>query len=67
MNEALSWLLQHYEEIKLWMGVETAEGAELLLTCSPGQEALVEQLKQYDDDASVFEAATGLTPFCVNE
>ena len=29
MNQALTWLLRYYDEIKLWMGVETEEGAEL--------------------------------------
>ncbi len=68
MHEALGWLLQHYESVKLWMGVENAEGAELFLTCSPGQTALVEQLKQFEDEPSIFEEMTGVVPpACVNE
>lgn len=67
MHEALAWLLSHYESVKLWMGVETAEGAELFLTCSPAQAALVEQLRQYEDEPSVFEEITGLSEACVNE
>jgi len=31
MQEALAWLLTRYSEVKLWMGVETEEGAEWLL------------------------------------
>ena len=67
MNEALAWLLPHYESVKLWMGVETAEGAELFLTCAPAQPALVAQLRQYEDEPSVFEAITGRSEAYVNE
>ena len=67
MHEALGWLLQHYAEAKLWMGIETAEGAELFLTCVPAQAALVEQLRQYEDEPSIFEEVTGVSPVCVNE
>ena len=67
MHESLSWLLRHYGEVKLWMGVENEEGAELYLTCVPAQAALVEQLKQYEDEPSIFEQATGISPACVNE
>lgn len=70
MHEALGWLLEHYEETKLWMGLETDEGAELYLTCMPAQAALVEQLRQYEDDDSIFEEMTGISTAsqaCVNE
>lgn len=67
MHEALGWLLPHYESVKLWMGVETAEGSELFLTCAPAQAALVEQLRQYEDEPSVFEEMTGRSEACVNE
>ena len=67
MHEALSWLLGHYEVVKLWMGVETAEGAEIFFTCAPAQAALVEQLKKYDDEPSIFEEMSGVSPACVNE
>jgi hypothetical protein len=74
MHEALAWLLEHYEETKLWMGVETEAGAELYLTCMPAQAALVEQLRQYEDDGSIFEEVTGFSAdsqapsqACVNE
>jgi hypothetical protein len=68
MHEALAWLLRQYETVKLWMGVETAEGAELYLTCSPTQAALVEQLRQYEDALSIFEEMTGRnSAACVNE
>lgn len=67
MNEALTWLLQYYEEVKLWMGLETAEGAELFLTCMPAQVALVAQLRQYAEEPSVFEEVTGISSACVNE
>lgn len=67
MHESLAWLLKHYEKVKLWMGVETEAGAELYLTCAPAQEAIVAQLSQYEDEPSVFEEVTGITPVCVNE
>jgi hypothetical protein len=66
MHEALGWLLGHYKESKLWMGVETEEGAELFLTCMPAQPALVESLTVYDDDPSIFEEMTGLSRACAN-
>lgn len=63
MHEALGWLLQHYQGVKLWMGLETEDGAELYLTCSPSQpEAVVAKLKVYDDALSIFE-----TPIAVGE
>jgi hypothetical protein len=65
MREALGWLLPRYESVKLWMGVETSEGAELYLTCAPAQTALVEQLRQYEDEPSVFEELTGRSEACV--
>ncbi|MDQ8195389.1 hypothetical protein QEH59_13215 [Coraliomargarita sp. SDUM461004] len=67
MHEALGWLLQHYSEVKLWMGLESADGAELFLTCAPAQAALVEQLKVFEDEPSIFEEVTGMPPACVNE
>ena len=67
MHEALGWLLQHYTGVKLWMGLETSEGAELFLTCAPAQAALVEQLKVFEDEPSIFEEITGIPPACVNE
>ncbi|TVP79714.1 MAG: hypothetical protein EA353_05565 [Puniceicoccaceae bacterium] len=66
MHEALTWLLAHYEETKLWMGVETSEGAELFLTCAPAQPVLVDSLVVYEDEPSVFEEVTGLSKACVN-
>ncbi len=57
MHEALGWLLQHYESVVLWMGVESEDGTELYLTASPPQqEAVVDRLTKYADDVSVFEA-----------
>ncbi len=57
MHEALGWLLEHYRAVKLWMGVETDEGAELFLTCSPPQrETVVNRLQVFEDEFSVFEA-----------
>lgn len=67
MNEALAWLLGHYSEVKLWMGVETEEGAELLLTCAPAKPKLVEGLKVYDEAPAFFAEMTGISPACVNE
>ena len=58
MNQALTWLLQHYTEIKLWMGLETEEGAELYLTCSPTKvNTIVQNLRMYDEQQSLFERA----------
>jgi len=57
MHEALGWLLPHYKEVKLWMGLENEDGAELYLTGSPSQsEAVVAKLKVYDDALSIFES-----------
>ena len=67
MHLALGWLLQHYSEVKLWMGVENSEGAELYLTCAPAQAALVEQLQVFEDEPSIFEEMTGISAACVNE
>jgi hypothetical protein len=67
MHEALGWLLDHYQEAKLWMGLETSEGAELFLTCVPAQAALIAQLALFDDEPSIFEEVTGMSPACVNE
>ena len=63
MHEALGWLLKHYEGVKLWMGVESEEGAELYLTCSPSsREAVVHKLQVYDDEQSLFEAVASAAP-----
>lgn len=57
MHEALGWLISHYGNVKLWMGLETEDGAELYLTCRPSKtEAVVNKLKVYDDGLSLFEA-----------
>jgi len=37
------------------------------LTCAPAQAALVEQLKVYEDEPSIFEEMTGISAACVNE
>ena len=56
MHEVLAWLLQHYQAVKLWMGVESEDGAELYLTCSPSlKEEVVNRLQVLEDDLSVFE------------
>ncbi|WP_041745094.1 hypothetical protein [Coraliomargarita akajimensis] len=63
MNQVLTWLLQYYTEIKLWMGVETEEGAELYLTCSPSQrQTIVANLRQYIDNDNMFEAVADAAP-----
>ena len=63
MHEALSWLLQYYKGIKLWMGVETEEGAEIYLTCSPSQrEAVVNCLKIYEEELTIFETVADARP-----
>ena len=59
MHEALAWLLPHYKSVKLWMGLESAEGTELYLTASPSRPVdIVQRLRVYEDDLSVFEAVT---------
>jgi len=51
MHEALDWLLRHYERVRLWMGVETEDGAELYLTCAPSHpQKVVARLRTYEDD-----------------
>lgn len=58
MHEALGWLMLHYGNVKLWMGLETEDGAELYLTCRPSKtEEIVHRLKVYDDGISLFEDA----------
>lgn len=58
MQEALVWLLEHYESAKLWMGLEDEDGVELFLTCFPSRkEAVVNLLKIYEDELSIFETA----------
>lgn len=58
IHEVLGWLLQHYEAVKLWMGAETEDGAELYLTCCPSKrEAVVNRLQVAADDFSVFESS----------
>lgn len=50
MHEALGWLLQHYESVKLWMGSESEDGTELYLTCLPTRkEEVVNRLALYED------------------
>lgn len=57
MHEVLGWLLQRYESVKLWIGVESEDGAELYLTASPSRRAdVVERLKIYEDDVSILGA-----------
>lgn len=56
IHEALGWLLEHYSAVKLWMGVETDEGAELYLTCSPSRsDDLVHRLTVYSTEGTMFE------------
>lgn len=63
MHEALAWLLQNYGTVKLWMGLETDEGAELFLTCSPSnREKVVDRLRIYEEAYSVFEAEASTVP-----
>ena len=62
MNQALTWLLQYDGEIKLWMGLETEEGAEVFLTCSPSKmNTIVQNLRVYDEQSSLFERAADAT------
>jgi len=57
MHDTIGWLLKHYEVVTLWMGLETEDGAELYLTCSPSQSAeVVARLNVTDRDYSVFDA-----------
>jgi len=57
MHEALGWLLQNYPSAKLWMGLETEDGAEIYLSCSPSKvEEVVNKLQAVDNDFSVFDA-----------
>ncbi|MEN8791634.1 MAG: hypothetical protein ABF322_05700 [Lentimonas sp.] len=59
MEDALAWLLKHYKSAKLWMGLEAEGGVELFLTCFPSRkEAVVNLLKVYEDDLSIFESST---------
>lgn len=60
MYEALGWLLQHYESVKLWMGLEREDGVEFLLIAKPPKQTeVVERLNVYEDDLSTFEAKMG--------
>ena len=60
LHEALGWLLRYYDTVKLWMGVETEDGAELYLTCTPPQlEAVVQRLRISEDGVSIFDLAAG--------
>ena len=57
MHDVIGWLLKHYEAVTLWMGLETEDGAELYLTCSPSQPAnVVARLNVIDRDYSIFDA-----------
>jgi hypothetical protein len=59
MHESIGWLLKHYESVTLWMGLESEDGAELFLTCSPSQpEAVVARLDVKNRDYSIFDAPT---------
>jgi len=50
MREALDWLLRHYSSVKLWMGLESEDGVELLLMAVPTRkEEVVQRLTVYDD------------------
>jgi hypothetical protein len=56
MHEALGWLLLHYKSVKLWMGLETEDGAELFLTAAPSRKAeIVERLRVFEDQMNIFE------------
>ena len=50
MHEALGWLLQHYDSVKLWMGAENDYGTELYIHCTPSKPAITENLKVVDHD-----------------
>jgi hypothetical protein len=57
MHESIGWLLQYYESVSLWMGLETEDGAELYLICSPSKpEEVVARLNLTDRDYSIFDA-----------
>lgn len=57
MHEALGWLLQHYESVKFWMGLEREDGTEFLLIAKPPKQIeVVERLKVYEDELSIFES-----------
>lgn len=59
MHDTIGWLLKHYEAVTLWMGLETEDGAELYLTCSPSRSAeVVARLNVIDRDYSIFDAPT---------
>ena len=59
MHQCIGWLLQHYESVTLWMGLESEDGAELFLTCTPSQpQAVVARLDVRDRDYSIFDAPT---------
>lgn len=59
MHQSIGWLLKHYETVTLWMGLESEDGAELFLTCTPSQpEAVVARLDVRDRDYSIFDAPT---------
>jgi hypothetical protein len=61
MHEALGWLLKHYASVTLWMGLETEDGAELYLTCSPAsQQSVVDRLNVVDRNDSIFDALVPL-------
>lgn len=57
IQEALGWLLQRYPNVKIWVGLESEDGAELLLSATPSKkEEVVNKLKCYDDEIDFFEA-----------
>ena len=64
MHEALGWLLEYYDSVKLWMGHESDEGAELYLTASPSRKAeVVNRLQVYQDQLDLL----GAEPTAVGE
>ena len=50
MHEALGWLVDYYDEVDLWIGLESDDGAELYLICMPAREEdVVKRLTIYED------------------
>ncbi|MDB2357545.1 hypothetical protein N9X20_03740 [Opitutales bacterium] len=62
IHESIGWLLNHYKSVSLWMGLESEDGAELFLICSPTQPAdVVARLRVRDSDLSVFDVPISLS------
>ncbi|MEO0509377.1 MAG: hypothetical protein AAF065_05930 [Verrucomicrobiota bacterium] len=56
IHQALDWLLQHYESVKLWMGVESCDGAELFLSAFPSKkEEVVSRLAAHAEQLEIFD------------